>query len=92
MTKAYEDELRIYEARERLELSKLRAKAKEKVSEALRKRLNGILKYLKVTVHTCYPSYADKAFQHYSRKMTLLISDSALTLSITDTLLSAYTV
>uniref|UniRef100_A0A7M4DWT8 Centrosomal protein 95 n=1 Tax=Crocodylus porosus TaxID=8502 RepID=A0A7M4DWT8_CROPO len=46
---AYEDELRIYEARERLEFSKLRAKAKEKVSEALRKRLDGILKYLKVT-------------------------------------------
>ncbi|XP_019349813.1 centrosomal protein of 95 kDa isoform X5 [Alligator mississippiensis] len=33
MTKAYEDELRIYEARERLELSKLRAKAKEKERE-----------------------------------------------------------
>ncbi|XP_025052069.1 centrosomal protein of 95 kDa isoform X2 [Alligator sinensis] len=38
MTKAYEDELRIYQARERLELSKLRAKAKEKVEEALKKR------------------------------------------------------
>lgn len=40
MTKTYEDELRIFEAREKLGLSKLKAKARETVGEVYKNKLD----------------------------------------------------
>lgn len=69
MTKTYEDELRIFEAREKLGLSKLKAKARETVGEVYKNKLDcfwvffGLTFFKNYSVYACYPGCVDDAFK-----------------------------